>query len=45
MIDSQTGRMLLKTKENQIDLTNFSSGYFFLQIPQVSQKSWKVIKY
>ena len=41
----QTGRMLLKTNENQIDLTNFSSGYFFLQIPQVSQKSWKVIKY
>ena len=41
----QTGRILLKTNENQIDLTNFSSGYFFLQIPQVSQKSWKVIKY
>ena len=41
----QTGRMLLKTNENQIDLTNFSSGYFFLQIPQISQKSWKVIKH
>ena len=41
----QTGRILLKTNENQIDLSNFSSGYFFLQIPQVSQKSWKVIKY
>ena len=41
----QTGRILLKTNENQIDLTNFSSGYFFLQIPQVSQKSWKVVKH
>ena len=41
----QTGRILLKTNENQIDLSNFSSGYFFLQIPQVSQKSWKVIKH
>ena len=41
----QTGRILLKTNENQIDLANFSAGYFFLQIPQVSQKSWKVIKH
>ena len=40
----QTGRILLKTNENQIDLSNFSSGYFFLQIPQLSQKSWKIVK-
>ena len=40
----QTGRILLKTNENQIDLSNFSTGYFFLQIPQVSQKLWKVLK-
>lgn len=40
----QTGRMLLKTNENQIDLSNFSAGYFFLQIPQVSQKLWKILK-
>jgi hypothetical protein len=40
----QTGRTLLKTNENQIDLSNFSAGYFFLQIPQLSQKSWKIVK-
>ena len=40
----QTGRILLKTNENQIDLSNFSTGYFFLQIPQVSQKLWKILK-
>jgi hypothetical protein len=40
----QTGRILLKTNENQIDLSNFSAGYFFLQIPQVSQKLWKILK-
>jgi hypothetical protein len=40
----QTGRILLKTNENQIDLTNYSSGYFFLQIPQASQKLWKILK-
>jgi hypothetical protein len=40
----QTGRILLKTNENQIDLSNFSAGYFFLQIPQLSQKSWKIVK-
>jgi hypothetical protein len=38
------GRILLKSNQNQIDLTGFENGVYFVRTPGISDKTIKVIK-
>jgi hypothetical protein len=38
------GRFLLKSDQNQIDLTGFENGIYFVRTPGISDKTIKVIK-
>jgi hypothetical protein len=38
------GRFLLKSNQNQIDLTGFENGIYFVRTPRISDKTIKVIK-
>ena len=40
----QMGRIVLKTIENKIDLSDFKNGIYFLTVPELSQKAFKVLK-
>ncbi len=38
------GRLMLKSNETVIDLSEFHSGIYFVRIPSISEKTYKVIK-
>lgn len=38
------GRLILKSNETKIDLSQFENGIYFIRIPLISEKTYKVIK-
>jgi hypothetical protein len=38
------GRLIMKSNEAQIDLSEFRNGIYFVRIPTISDKTYKVIK-
>jgi hypothetical protein len=38
------GRLIMKSNEAQIDLSEFRNGIYFVRIPSISDKTYKVIK-
>jgi hypothetical protein len=39
-----SGRILLKSTSTQIDMSEFRNGIYFVRIPTISEKTYKVIK-
>jgi hypothetical protein len=44
IVYDQLGRVIIKTFDKQIDLTDFNNGIYFLRVPELSQKVLKVLK-
>lgn len=38
------GRLVLKSKDTTLDLSEFQSGIYFVRIPEITEKTYKVIK-